>query len=131
MFSVLFKTNISLCERLKYYGIMQNHFKINRPILDIITSSAIQYEPHSINVFAVEFFCIFGVQKFPSLKICLNKFPLIKWGYNRNCIIKLKRIVLDFITDMVKLSSSSCTLYLLCKSQLFTPSQSGENGKIV
>ena len=87
---------------------MQNHFTINRPILDIITSSAIQYEPHSINVCAVKFFCIFGVQKFPSLKICLNKFPLIKLGYNRNCIIKLKRNGLHFMTDMLKLVPHIC-----------------------
>ena len=94
---------------------MQNYFKINISVLDIATWSTTQYEPHSINVFAVEFFCIFGVQKFPSLKICLNKFPLTKWGYNNNCIIKIKRNALHFMTDMVKLSSSSCTLFCFAK----------------
>ena len=67
-----------------------------------ITLSATQNEPHSIKVYAAEYLCIFGVQKFPSLKICLNKFPFTKWKYNRNCIVKLKRLGLHFMPDMSK-----------------------------
>ena len=63
------------------------------------TLSAKQNEPHSTKVLARDIFCIFGTQKFPSLKICLNKFASTKSGLcniNLTLIIQHNRRNLEF-----------------------------------